>query len=369
MIITIQRLYFRDFLKLLLILTLGLSLFFSVIGLIDKADDLMPHKPQLILLAEYALLSMPLTTHYLLPMAILLSGIFTFSQAIRRREITAIKASGGRLKGILMPFVVMGVILTLFAFILGEVIVPTASKKGHSLHDRITGKDKPLSFKDGVLYMRGKAGEIVRMSLYLPEEKKAVGVSVLSFSGSDLREKIEAESAWWTGNDWLLKGITISDIAEGKTRKAEEMRFSGIGSPAVLRADLWKVEEMTMPELLRYNKRLNEAGFRNTKLIVDISSRLSYPLVNLFMLILGIAISLESSVIEERLGRIFSGQKKGGGIISAGIGLIISVAYWLSYSLCLSLGYAGTIPPIIAPWIIPSLFGLISAYLYRHIPE
>ncbi|MFA5352874.1 MAG: LptF/LptG family permease [Thermodesulfovibrionales bacterium] len=373
MIITVQRLYIRDLLKLLLLLALGLSLFFSIIGLIDKVDDFMPHKPSFALVAEYTLLAMPLNTHYLLPTAILLSSIFTFSQAIRRREIIAIKASGGRMKGILKPFLGIGLILTLFAFILGEVIVPTASKKRHELYDTITGKGKNLSFRDGVMYMRGKEGEIVRISLYLPEEKKALGVSILSFTPSGLRERIDAETAFWTGDGWRLTGITAYDIGEGKIHSEKEMRYTGIASPTILQSDLWKVEEMTLPDLIRYNRRLNEAGFRNPKMLVDISSRISYPLVNLFMLLLGIALSLESRVIEEKLGRVLPSQrgegKKAGGFVSAGLGLVISLAYWFGYSLFLSLGYAGTVPPVIAPWIIPAVYGLISFYLYRHIPE
>jgi lipopolysaccharide export LptBFGC system permease protein LptF len=35
----------------------------------------------------------------------------------------------------------------------------------------------------------------------------------------------------------------------------------------------------------------------------------------------------------------------------------------------LSLGYTGTIPPIIAPWIVPIVFAGVSVYLYSQVPE
>jgi lipopolysaccharide export LptBFGC system permease protein LptF len=35
----------------------------------------------------------------------------------------------------------------------------------------------------------------------------------------------------------------------------------------------------------------------------------------------------------------------------------------------LSLGYAGVAPPIIAAWLIPVIFGIVSVQLFRRIPE
>jgi lipopolysaccharide export LptBFGC system permease protein LptF len=35
----------------------------------------------------------------------------------------------------------------------------------------------------------------------------------------------------------------------------------------------------------------------------------------------------------------------------------------------LSMGYARVIHPVLAPWIVPVLFGILAAYLFRRIPE
>jgi lipopolysaccharide export system permease protein len=128
---------------------------------------------------------------------------------------------------------------------------------------------------------------------------------------------------------------------------------------------------MTLTELIRYKNRLSDAGFKNAKLSVDVSARLSYPIINLFMLMLGISLSVGGE--QKGLEKIFRTKMHGAhshvGVLSAGLGLVISLAYWLGYSFTLSLGYSGTVPPIVAPWIIPILFSLISMYLYRNIPE
>jgi hypothetical protein len=92
------------------------------------------------------------------------------------------------------------------------------------------------------------------------------------------------------------------------------------------------------------------------------------------MLLLGISLSIGGDFAEQRLLQVMSSQKikegkVGSGVIAAGLGLLISLVYWFGYSLFLSLGYTGTIPPIIAPWIVPILFAGVSVYLYSQVPE
>ncbi len=370
----IQRLYIKEFLTVLTILTIGLSVVFSIIGLVDRIDNFMPHKPSVSLLLKYTLFSIPRYMHYLLPMAILLSSLFVFSQAIKRREIVIIKAAGGKMKRLLAPFLAIGIMLTFFAFILGEIIVPMFAKKNHAIKNLIEKKEKDIAFKEGTLYVKGKDNSIVRISLYIPEKKIAKGMSIFRFDQNGLRQRIDAEIAEWRSNKWKLKDVTLYDIEGGSASKIEEMDYYEVESPKIFQTEALKAEEMTMVELVKYQQKLSDAGFKNIKLAVDISSRLSYPLVNLFMLLLGISLSIGGDVSEQRLLKIFSSQKvkegaMGSGIIAAGLGLLISLIYWFGYTLFLSLGYAGTIPPIVAPWIVPFIFGAVSVYLYNQIHE
>lgn len=372
----IQRLYIKEFLTTLLVLGFGIALVFSIMGFIDKIDEFMPHKPSAGVLLGYIALTVPRNLHYLLAMATLLSSLFIFSQAIKRKEIVIIKASSGKIKRILRPFVGIGVLLALFGFVLGEIVVPLTSKEVRALRHQITKKKKDLAFKEGSLYMRSKDGSIVRIALYLPEQNLSKGVTVfrLAPEGTDpegaagLRERIDAEFAEWDGDRWTLMNVTITDIAAGTTTSVPEMVYPFIESPKIFQEDLWEFSEMTMLELLHYQKRLNEAGFKNPKLTVDLSSRLSYPLVNLFMLLLGISLSVGGD--QKALKRVIPARfSTHGGLIAAGLGLLISLLYWFSYSLFLSLGYAGAIPPVVAPWVVPALFAAVSIYLYSQIPE
>lgn len=365
----LQKLYLREFIKVFFILAVGISAVFSTIGLIEKIDELLPYRPAPLLLAEYVLLTFPKYAHYLLPMATLLSSLFIFSQAIGRREIAVIKASGAKMKRMLLPFLGLGILLVLLAFFIGEVLLPASSKKIQAIRNQITKRERGVTFKGGTLYMRGKDGSIVKVSLYFPEKRLSKDVSIFRFDEGGLKERIDAESATWQGARWRLEGVTVFDITSGKTTALPEMIYDKIESQKIFQEDLWKVEEMTIMEIIEYQERLRQAGFKNMKLSVDISSRLSYPLVNLFMLLLGISLSMVDVTQRIFKAKLFSRPGSGSGMIAAGAGLLISLLYWFGHSFILSLGYAGTVPPLIAPWVLPFIFAVFSIYLYSQIPE
>ncbi|MCE5312864.1 MAG: LptF/LptG family permease, partial [Nitrospiraceae bacterium] len=270
-----QRLYMKEFAKTLAVLTVGLSLIFSILGFIDRMDDFMPHKPSAKMLVSYILLSIPRYVHYLMPMAILLSALFVFSQAVKRKEIVIIKASGGRMRRFLMPFVSAGVVLTVFGFVLAEGIVPATSKKAQSIKNQIAKKPKGYTFKEGTLYMRGLDGAVIRVGLFQPANNVSSDVTIFKFDSTGLKERIDAQTALWENGVWVLKDINIYSIAKGEINKLDKLAYKGIESQDIFREDVVKVEEMTIIELYKYKERLNKAGFKNLKLVVDFSSKLS----------------------------------------------------------------------------------------------
>ena len=351
----IQRLYLKDFFRLLILITFGLSLIFSLIDMVGKTDSFMSAKASSWSLVLFALLNMPRFILYLLPMSILTCSLFTFSQAFRRQEIAAIKAAGGRLKTLFYPFIATGILLSILAFASNEVIVPDFSRRAADLQNSLEGKEKKSAFTSGTIWLKNNDGSPVRIDLYVAEKKLARGVSIF-ISGRDfLKEQIIAQEAFWNGTTWILNNVRIYDIDTGEIKKIKSMEYAGLESPELFTNQLKTSDEMGIYELYHYMQRLKNAGFSNLKLVIDLNSRISFPLINIFMMMLGIALSTRGKI--------------GGGLVTAGLGLMISLFYWLGYTLSLSIGYAGFIPPVLASWIIPFLFGSLAVYLFMKTPE
>jgi lipopolysaccharide export system permease protein len=133
------------------------------------------------------------------------------------------------------------------------------------------------------------------------------------------------------------------------------MQSDIIDPPEVLGKGVQKTEEMTFRELWEYTRRLQEAGIKNTKLLIDMQSRISYPLINVIMIVLGVSLAMRG------------GMKSG--LVTTAVGICIGLLYWVGYTTSLSLGYTAILPPVMAAWIIPLVFGGAAVYLFRRIPE
>lgn len=357
---TVQKFYMKEYLKLLGIVCLGLGVIFSLINLIDKLDNFTPGRLSIVSITHYILLIMPKYLLYLLPMSLLLSSLFVFGLASRNKELIAIKASGGRLKGLFFPFIIMGFLFSIFSFVLGEFAVPEFSERLVEFEKKHMGKIEKATVVEGSVWLRGTDGSIVRISLYIPEEKSGKGISIFLPGKESLRKRIEAEEAQWSENQggdgvWRLAHVVLYDFEGGKLYSLPEMEYPYLESPALFGRGIRSPEEMGIAELSRYMERLNAVGIKYSKLLVDLQVKVSYPLMNFFMMILGLALSGMS--------------RTGGGLFAAGVGISLSFVFWLLYTLTLSMGYAKVIQPVLAPWIVPALFGIVAAYLFVRIPE
>ncbi|MCE5195321.1 MAG: LptF/LptG family permease [Nitrospiraceae bacterium] len=359
----IQRYYLKDFFKVFGVLGAGLAVVFSLLELINRVDELLPYKPSFGKLLLYTLYNFPKNFLYLLPLAVLLCSLFIFSQAIKREEITAIRAAGGKLKELLRPFLVCGLLLSLFGFFLAEIIVPEASKRSLELKEKIMKKDKSFSFKEGTVWLMASGGTIVKIGFYYPEKNFSRNVSIFKLANGGLQERIEAEEGEWIeGEDkgsgqgrMKLKKVIVYDMQNSSVKKYDEMDYPMAESPSVFAGNILKPEDMGIIGFYKYTKKLEEAGFKNLKLTVDLNSRVAYPLINFFMIMLGISLPMA--------GRM------GGGLVTTAIGIGISLAYWFSHAMFLSMGYTGILPPFVSAWTIPSVFCIVAIALFRKIHE
>jgi lipopolysaccharide export system permease protein len=356
----ISRYFLKEFLTIMGILTLGLALIFSLLDMIDKIDDFMPGRLTIPRLVEYILLNFPKYLYYLLPMSLLICSLFVFSQASRNKEIIAYKAIGGRTKKIFFPFIVAGLFFSLFSFSIGEFVVPAFATRTLEFRRAFMKNADQISFREGTIWLRGKDGSPVRIELYAPDNKIAKGISIFILGDGTLKKRLEAEEARWNQYDkaegvWKLKNVMIYDFEKGTADKVAEMDYTNLESPDYFTKGMKKPEEMGIVDLYRYTAKLKAAGFRDEKLIVDMHSKISYPAANLFMMILGVSLSVMSRI--------------GGGLVAAGLGISISFIYWLGYTFMLSMGYTRILPPAVATWMMPLIFSILAVYLFRNVQE
>ncbi|MDO9580877.1 MAG: LptF/LptG family permease, partial [Bacteroidales bacterium] len=60
-------------------------------------------------------------------------------------------------------------------------------------------------------------------------------------------------------------------------------------------------------------------------------------------------------------------EKRGGKAQGLAAGIVIGLSYWLIFAFAVSLGRAGTLPPLLAAWAANILFGLTAGVMFLRI--
>jgi lipopolysaccharide export system permease protein len=102
------------------------------------------------------------------------------------------------------------------------------------------------------------------------------------------------------------------------------------------------VNAMSFRELKDYIARLEAAGFKIRKHLVELYAKLSFPLVNLVMVLVAIPFALQSP--------------RGGRLYGIGLALAIMAGYLVVHYVALAFARADLLPPLIAAWTANVIF-------------
>jgi lipopolysaccharide export system permease protein len=102
------------------------------------------------------------------------------------------------------------------------------------------------------------------------------------------------------------------------------------------------VSAMSFWELRDYIAQLEAAGFQIRKYLVELYSKLSFPLVNLVMVLVAIPFALQAP--------------RGGRLVGIGLAIMIMAGYLVVHYVALAFARADLLPPLIAAWTANVIF-------------
>ena len=110
------------------------------------------------------------------------------------------------------------------------------------------------------------------------------------------------------------------------------------------------VTSMSYLELRDYVIKLEAAGFQVKKYLVELYSKLSFPLVNLVMVLVAIPFALQSP--------------RGGRLFGIGLAIAIMAGYLVVHYVALAFARADLLPPLVAAWTANVIFLGIGTSLF-----
>lgn len=341
---TLDRYVAGLYLRVWLISVIGAPLLFIVIKLTDDLDKHLARDltvGQVLLAYVY---DFPYQMSLSFPVASLFGAVFTVALMSRHFEITAAKASGMSFYRIIAPIVVLGVLLSVAALALGELVPITNRLRAETLGERVsTRRNVRTQFVFGA--DGGRAYTIRR----LVAETGRIDDLVIDREGTGPdypTYRISAPRAMWKEGRWHIEEGQVHYYPARE--RAVTFGFDTLIAkdfsepPQQLLAEPKDPEEMNFRELGEFIESIQRSGGDARKLVVERQLKLAFPAACLIVVLFG-------SALGNATGRR-------GPAMGVGIALGTVLLYLISVRIAEGMGAGGVLPPALAAWLPNLLF-------------
>ena len=348
----------EEFLRLLVMALAGFIVLFITVDLFENVDTLMEHKVPALASFIFFIYKLPFIIGQVSPVAVLVAVLLSLGILSKHGEITAMKAGGVKLLRTVYPLLAAGLAISLAIILMNEYITPAAQKKVDTFRKQWFGVQGGTFGKEG-LWVKSDGG-ILNIRHIDFRKNELFGITYYEVQKPfKVSSRVEAPSAAWLNNKWVAQTAavwTFTREGEALASVREQFVLKGLAEPE----DLVNLENfqqnMSFMELKYYIGELDKDGYETTKYRIDLWSKISFPLVNFIMALVGIPFALKT------------GRHSG---IAAGVGLsiVIAFSYWMVYALTRSLGQGGMLPPLMAAFFPDLLFLAIGSLMYGYVKQ
>ena len=193
----------RQFLSLLGVSILGFLVIFVVVDAVENMDKFIDAEVPGNIIFSYYIHSLPWFTSIGLPMAVLVSTIFTVGLLSRRNELTAMKASGVSLYRIAAPLIICSIFISAASFFFEDRVVTAGNQKRREIEKEyvIKSRDKRYSTKKRNIFLRKSDDFHIAIDRYTPKPLKAAGVVIHFMENGKLTRRIDTNRMTWLPQD------------------------------------------------------------------------------------------------------------------------------------------------------------------------
>lgn len=357
----LHRYVIREYLKIFILSLSSLILIYVIVLFFQKVDLFIKHKAPFHLIFQYLLFKIPeVIFQWTLPYGVLLATLLTLGSFSRHSEITAMKAGGVSLYRITFPLFLVALFIIFCSFLGNEYLVPLTNQKTRYLLSVQVRKEQTLSFFKNYKIWYHSDHRIFNIQLLDPEKKVLRGFTLYQFNNQfRCVQRIDAREAKWANGKWKLYTGAKRDFKEdGSTRMTpfKEIELSFPEDWESFQTIERQSREMSYTELRTYIQKIQSAGYDATRYLVDLYSKLSYPFLNLIMILIGVPFALKTG-------------RSGGVALGIGISVMIGFAYGVNFYIFLSFGKSGILPPFLAAWTPTLIFGLTGIFILMSVRQ
>lgn len=338
-------------------------LIFILVDLFENLDKFIDNKLSFGGVLNYYLYFIPEIIRLITPIAVLLATLFTAGRMVNFNETIAVKNAGISLVRFMMPFLVMGMVVTSISLYFNNWVVPEANKQKFFIERNYLGKNKNVVGLNK-LYFQDSKNQLVLIDQFLETEMAANRVSIQLYNPdtlTQLEKRIDAEKMKWDNGKWILINAAereLNDTTEVLKTYASipVSEVPGLNKlniiPSQITRKQLKPDEMNYGELEEFITSLKKGGQNTDRQMVDFYSKISFSFASLIIVVFGISISTGS-------------KRRKGLALQFGISILVSFVYLGFIKISQSFGYNGDLDPLLTAWLANIAFaGFGMANLY-----
>jgi lipopolysaccharide export system permease protein len=336
---------------------------FILVDLFENIDKYIDAKLSLFVVFQYYYYFTPEIIKLTTPVSMLLATLFTTARLINYSEIIAIKNAGVSLIRFMVPFFIVGLIVTILSVYFSVWLVPAANKQKYSLERHYLGRNIVLGGLTR-LYFQDSKNQLIFIEQYNEKENVGKKTTILVYKPDSLTilaKRIDADEIAWAQNNWVVRmavvrsfknGIEeISSYSEINPEEIPDINKINLKPGQILKQQL-KPEEMNYSELSEFIENKQRGGHNVAQEEVDFYSKISFPFSSLIVIIFGISITTGS-------------KKRKSLALQFGISILTSFVYLAFVKISQTFGYNGDINPMLTAWLANIVFAIIGiANLY-----
>lgn len=347
----IDRYVSREIIKFCAIVLVGATGLYLIVDFFGRIDNFLEAGLSFSRARVYFQLKFPQMIAEITPFSILLGVLIALGLMKKNNEILALKSSGVNIYYLLRPALIIGLAATLFLFLLSELVVHVTLSKANHIWWTEVKKKSAVTLKQRDIWIKGERS-IYNIAYYNPQNKTIFKVA-LNYLDKDFRlvKRVDASQAVFRAGRWVFFDVIEQELnrQDGSYRVAA---FQEHTEPVdFLPDDLMRVaknpQEMNVTELFAFIRDVESEGYDTTIYWVDFFNKFAYPFVCLIMSAIATGVAAMGRFQKNLFASIVTG-------------LVMVLFYWVFHSFCLSLGYAGRLPPLLAAWFANLLFGMIA---------
>ena len=320
---------------------------FSTIEFFEHMDIFTSSLQQMAFAVLYLCLKIPYYFNLILPLAFLISILILIILMIRSNEVLIIRTSGISTLTFMKPILCFSLVLVVLSFILSEWAIPLTSSAAERVYQVNIKKEEAFVYfkNDKIWFKRGNT--VANIDFYDAKRDAIKGLTVLELNPAyAITKRIDAREGLWVGGEWVFSDIierTFNDDGIASKEVYKELKGLIKEPPSVFKIVEKNPEEMSYKELKRYISRLKRNGHDVRRYLVDLHSKISFPFINLIMVLAGFSVGLRYSKTKHISKGVFTG-------------ILVGILYWFCHTVSLALGYKEIFPPLFAAWLSNFLF-------------